>query len=333
MMIFLTGATGCLGSRIANDLTEQGHRVRALVRASSDRTAIKESKSIEFIIGDITDTASMERAAHKCEVTVHCAASLHFIPRTDADIKRYKETNVDATALVIEASIKAGVKQFVHMSSIAAMGDFYNVERDETAPCTPESLYGKSKLASEELALSYQGKGIDITVLRPGVIYGAWDRGTILKMIRYIDTGKFRFIGKGLNYKSIVSVGNVSAAAIALMMNPAAYGETFIVVDKEKLTIREIAKTMADRLGKTLPKRAIPLCAGYAIGFISDMVRKIVPLPLPLTTQNVRNFTSNATYNIKKIEEKIGFVPLEKFSTAINEEIDWYKNVYLKEKA
>lgn len=332
MKVFLTGATGCLGSRIANDLVKNGHLVRALVRKTSDRTPIKASANIEFIEGSLSDTASMEQAAQGADVTIHSAASLHFIPRTDEDIRRYRETNVTATGTVIDASIKAGVKQFIHMSSIAAMGDFYNIERDETAPCTPESLYGKSKLASEELALAYKDKGIDITVLRPGVIYGAWDRGTMLKMIRYIDSGKFRFIGKGENFKSLVSVGNVSAAAIAVMGNPAAYNEVFLIVDKEKYTMREIAETIAKKLGKKLPSINIPTWLGYLIGGSCDAVRKVIPLPLPFTLQNVKNFTHSSTYSIKKIHDKIGFSPPQNFHEAIDEEIEWYRGVHLKEK-
>jgi nucleoside-diphosphate-sugar epimerase len=333
MKVMLTGATGCLGSRIANDLVKAGHSVRALVRSSSDRAAITPSNNIEFIIGDLTDSASMELAATGCEVTINSAASLHFIPRTDEDIRRYKEVNVDATARVIEASIKAGVKQVIHMSSIAAMGDFYNIEREETAPCTPESLYGKSKLASEELALTYRGKEIDITVIRPGVIYGAWDRGTILKMVRYIDSGKFRFIGDGGNFKSLVSVGNVSAATLAVMGNKAAYGEVFLVVDKEKYTMKDIAATIAKKLDRKLPLINIPVWLGYLIGASCDAIRKAVPFPAPFTLQNVKNFTHSSTYSINKIQELIAFTPPENFYTAIDEEILWYKDIYKKEES
>jgi nucleoside-diphosphate-sugar epimerase len=330
MKVFLTGATGCLGSRIANDLAREGHFVRALVRKTSDRTAVVQSDNIEFVIGDLTDAASMIEAARECDVAIHSAASLHFIPRTEEDIRRYKETNINGTGQVIEACIKAGVAHFIHMGSIASMGDFYNRERDEEAPCTPESLYGVSKLASEELALAYQTQGINITVLRPGVIYGAWDRGTILKMIKYIDSGKFRFIGDGSNFTSLVSVGNVSAATIAVMQKSAAYGEVFLIVDKEKYTMREIAETIAEKLGRKLPLINIPTWLGYLIGGSCDAVRKIVPIGLPFTLQNVKNFTHSSTYSIKKLQDKIGFTPRENFHSAIDEEIDWYKKTYLK---
>lgn len=331
MKVFVTGATGCLGSRITNDILSQGHKVKALIRKTSDKSLLQASSDIEFVEGDIMDEMSLETTPDGCDAAVHCAAGLHFVPRTQEDIERYDNVNVGGTKRVLETCIKAGVKHFVHMGSIASMGDFYNIERDETFPCTPESYYGRSKLKSEEMALSYHGKGTEVTVLRPGVIYGAADRGTILKMIRYIHNGKFHFIGNGKNYKSIVSVGNVSAATIKVLLNPAAYGETFIVVDKEKLTIREIANTMADKLGVKVSPIRIPLTVGYALGFTCDILGKFIPVPLPFTLQNVKNFTHSATYSIRKIQEKIGFDPPEKFHDAIDDEINWYLNTFLRE--
>lgn len=331
MKVMVTGATGCLGSCIVNGLTSAEHHVKALVRKSSDRTPIHPSPFVEFVEGDLADSKALNWVAEKCEAAIHCAASLHFVARHPEEMKAYYDINVGGTQRVLEACIEAGVEHFIHMGSIASMGDFYNIERDETFPCTPESEYGKSKLKSEGLALSYHSKGIQVTVLRPGVIYGAWDRGTVLKMIRYIHSGRFRFIGNGRNYKSLVSRGNVSTAALKLILNPAAYGELFIIVDQEKLTVQEIAFTIAQKLEVKLSAFHIPLWAGYAVGAACDTFGKILPVSLPITFQNVRNLTHSATYSSNKLKEKIGFVPTRRFCDSIDEEIDWYLNVYLKE--
>lgn len=330
--ILVTGASGCLGSRIANDLINQGHEVVILVRKTSDLRPLHKSENLKFAIGDLLDLEFLKKAVSDCAVVIHCAADLHFIPRSQEEFSRSQTVNVVGTKNIIQACLESGVKQFIHMSSIAAMGDFYNLERDETFPCTPESFYGQNKLDSEKIVNSYQNRGINITILRPGVIYGAWDRGTILKMIKYIHTGKFRFIGDNLNHKSLVSVGNVSAAAMAVMENPAAYGETFIIVDQEKLTMKTIAEIIARKLKVKLPRFRIPLWFGYFTGWSCDLLAKITRVSWPLSLQNVKNFTHSATYSSKKLHEKINFFWPENFQNSIDQEIDWYLNVYLNDR-
>ena len=119
-MIFITGATGLLGSYICKELLDKGYKIRAIKRTTSSMTLLGDmADKIDWIIGDMDDTTTLAEALEGVEAVIHGAAIISFDKR---DEKRMYKTNILGTADLVNACLKSGVKNFVHISSVAAIG-------------------------------------------------------------------------------------------------------------------------------------------------------------------------------------------------------------------
>jgi nucleoside-diphosphate-sugar epimerase len=169
-LILITGATGFLGRNLCDYLAGQGHAMRALARPTSDASAL-EGLNIEVARGDITDLAAVQAAMHGCDQVIHAAA--HF--RLWGPPAPFIQTNVDGARHVLETALSAGVKRFVHVSTIIVVGPQPpGVVITEETPCRPYPTdnYAQTKFLGERLALNYANKGLPAVILRLGALYG-----------------------------------------------------------------------------------------------------------------------------------------------------------------
>ncbi len=336
MKIFVAGGTGCVGICLIKRLCQLSHEIVALVRPTSNLNPLNEfRKKIEFVKGNILDKVLLNASLEGIDMVFHAAAELHPKKISDRVKERTYYVNVEGTRNLLEASLKNQIRQFIYFSSIGAMGDFYDNIRDEKSVCIPRSHYGKSKLLAEKLVMEYhKKKNMFVTILRPGLIYGPYDRGTVLKMIRYIDKGKFIMIGKGENINNLVSVNNVVEAAISVMGDSSCNGEIFIVTDGKDYSLNEITGRIAKELNVRLRGLYVPLPFAYLIGISCDILRSILKIDTPFTLQNIKNFTHDAKYRIDKILIKTNFKPIISFHNGgIQEEINWYKENFKNQNA
>jgi dihydroflavonol-4-reductase len=169
-LILITGATGFLGRNLCEHLASQGYSLRALVRPTSE-TSFLEALGVETVQGDVTESNSVRLAMRGCESVVHAAA--HF--RLWGPPEPFISTNVDGTHNVLEAALAAGVKRFIHISTIIVVGPQKpGVVITEKTPCRPYPTdnYAQTKFLGERLALSYVNKGLPLIILRLGALYG-----------------------------------------------------------------------------------------------------------------------------------------------------------------
>ena len=149
----LTGATGFVGSAVARTLAARGHSLRLLVRPDSDRRNIA-GLDAALVVGDLTDPASLARAAAGCRYVVHVAADYRiWVPDPDAMLR----ANVDGTEAMLRAAEAAGVERIVYCSSVAALGlTADGTPADETTPVDPHAIVGtykRSKYLAEQAVL------------------------------------------------------------------------------------------------------------------------------------------------------------------------------------
>jgi nucleoside-diphosphate-sugar epimerase len=176
--ILVTGGTGFLGSHLVTRLVQEGHEVRVLARKMS-RLDHLPKKGIQVVFGDLRDAESLCRAMQGIEVVYHAAAAM------GGSWEDFEDGTIRGTERLLEVSLAAGVKRFVHISSLSvyeAAGYKRNSVIHESSPYPKDPLkigpYTYSKVESERLAFEYYKKGLPVTVLRPGLIYGP--RGKIL---------------------------------------------------------------------------------------------------------------------------------------------------------
>lgn len=164
MKILVTGATGKVGSRLAQRLARRGDQVRALVRDPSRA----DLPNIELVRGDLLDPSSLEAAVRGVDAVVHCAA--FFRGATD---EQAHATNDLGTRHLAAASRAANVKRFVFTSTGLVYGPNGGRLANEDSPCAPTAAYPVSKLAAERALLALEG--LDVRVLRLPFVYGDGD--------------------------------------------------------------------------------------------------------------------------------------------------------------
>lgn len=178
-MILITGATGFLGRNLCPYLVERGHRLRALVRPTSDAGFLRDL-GVELAIGDVCNFESVSQAVQGCRYVIHAASKFRFW----GDYDEFFAINVQGTANVLEAAKLAGVERLIYISTIAVVGaPRSNQVLDEKIRCQPRDEYQNTKLDAEELTLLYHKReGLDTVVLRPGAFYGPWGRYAFNRM-------------------------------------------------------------------------------------------------------------------------------------------------------
>lgn len=175
MKVLVTGASGYLGGRLCRGLLEKGHSVRALVRRTSDLSALPSSSTdgdFELAYGDVTDYRSLLDAFSGCSIIFHAAALVEpWLP----DPSKFFLVNVGGLKNVLQAAREQTIQKIIYTSSFFALGPTDGHVADESQ-AHPEKVfcseYERSKAMADKIALQAAADGVPIVVVYPGVIYG-----------------------------------------------------------------------------------------------------------------------------------------------------------------
>ena len=178
-MVFVTGATGLVGSHLVQALVQQGKPVRALYR--SVIPSFPGADKAEWVQGDILDVITLDEALIGVEQVYHCAAIVSFNPKKAGELFK---VNVEGTANVVNACITAGVQKLLFVSSVSAIGRMHQEsaidENMQWSPKANNSEYGKSKYLAEMEVWRGIGEGLEAVIVNPTIILGAgdWNAGS-----------------------------------------------------------------------------------------------------------------------------------------------------------
>jgi UDP-N-acetyl-alpha-D-quinovosamine dehydrogenase len=311
LRIIVTGCTGFIGSHIVPALTKAGDDVTGIAQPGIE----SGPTTVPMNTVDICTGNGLAAAFAGGDTVIHLAARNHVLRETAKDpLLEYRRVNVEGTRNVVRAARKQGVGLFVHLSSIKAMGEGTGDILDETAPCLPSTPYGISKLESEEVVRTEaDGTDMDVLIFRLPMVYGPGNKGNFPRMIRWADRGlPFPLIPPD-NLRSMVYVGNVAAAVIAVLESHRSGKTTqgtYIVKDETDHSTRMIYSSICRELGKASRFLPLPAALGRIAGAISDDFRKV---------------TSSFRVSSAKIREEIGFVPPFSGEEGIARTVRWYK--------
>lgn len=256
MKVFITGATGLLGSFICKELLKNNHQIRAVKRGSSKMTLLEDiADQIEWVIGDMNDTVFLEEALQGIDAVVHGAAIISFDKRFED--KMY-ETNVLGTADLVNTCLKVGVKDFLHISSVAAIGRKMSqtniTEKDRWEGTKYDSIYARSKHLQETEVWRGAQEGLRVKIVNPSVILGPgiWGQGGSTSVFHYAH-GEKRFHPAGSS--NFVDVRDVAEIAVKLLESDI-HGERFIV-SAGSAPYKEFFGTLAKAFGKKGPNTLV----------------------------------------------------------------------------
>ncbi len=328
-MNLVTGASGLLGSHIVEQLRLRNRPVRALVRPGSDRTWLR-TQDVEFVDGDVTDSASLRRACDGVEHVYHSAAKVgDWGPWED-----FQRVTIDGTRNILDAAAAARIRRFIHVSSISTYG-YYTADAtiDETFPLGyglyKWAYYSKSKIAAEELVWQAHRAGrLEATVIRPAWIYGIRDRVTIERLARMIRGRQAKILGRGDNRLNVVYAGNIAEAAILAADHPAAAGQAYNISNDGEITQQRYFDLWADALGAPRVTRHAPYRAAYAAGFALECVGHLLRSPKPpfITRYAVWLMGRRSFFSAEKARRELGWKSTVSYEEGIPMTAKWYES-------
>lgn len=235
MKALVTGASGFIGGRLVERLVRQGADVRVLVRnpASAARLA---RFPLTFHLGDVTNTADLDKAVQGCDLVFHCAYG------TTGSQKRRAWVNRVGTERTLEAAHRAGVKRVVYLSTLMVYGQTADGDLDETAPRRRfGNAYSDSKLDAEGIALQYSRSGrVPVTILQPTAVYGPYGGVWTVQQLAELKTGRMILVNGGDGLANAVYVDDLVSAMLLAAEKDAAVGEGFLISGPETVTWREL---------------------------------------------------------------------------------------------
>jgi len=236
--VFVTGATGFVGSHLAAALVERGDDVVCLARRP-EQAAFLASCGARAALGSLEDAPSLAAALANVEVVYHVAGL------TSAPSEReFLEVNVEGTRRLMSAAAATapGVRRFVYVSTLAAVGPARRGGRlTEDSPCRPVTAYGRSKLAGEVVVRG--SPALPWTIVRPGVVYGPRDR-ELLRMFRIARLGFVPVFGLGRQGVSLVHVADLVRAILLAGAEPRAVTQTYHIAHPTALSQRDLARAI-----------------------------------------------------------------------------------------
>ena len=272
-MNLVTGATGLLGSYIVEQLLAAGRPVRALVRGASD-TRLLDEWGVEQAIGDVTEPASLTAAMQGVTTVYHAAARVGDW----GPWERFVAVSIDGTGNMLAAARDAGVRRFLHVSSISAHGhpDGEGLVVDETAPLGVNlhrwSYYSRAKADAERLVWSAHRAGeVPVTVVRPSWLYGPRDRASMPRLIRAIRAGRGKLIGDGTNRLNLTYAANEAAGCILAADSDRAVGESYNLSCDGVITQAEYLNKIAECIGAKPVKRKVPYSVVRNAAFLMEL--------------------------------------------------------------
>ena len=296
--VFVTGGTGLVGSHLIEQLVEDGKSVKALYRSTIPHIHGKDK--VEWVKGDILDVISLEEAMEDVVEVYHSAAIVSFDPKQK---HKMLTTNIEGTANVVNAALKARINKLCYVSSVAALGgvrDGRNI--NETSIWTEETSdgnYGKSKYLAELEVWRGIGEGLKAVMVNPVIILGAGNWNDSSTKIFKSVYEEFPWYTEGVN--GFVDVKDVVKAMI-LLMESDVNAERFIL-NAGDYTYKDIFTMIANAFGKKPPHRSVNrLIAGvvWRLEALKSMLSGKEPL---VTKETAKNALARAIFDGNKIKQ------------------------------
>ena len=320
MKVLITGGTGFVGSHSVKALKDAGHHIRLLVR--SERKAHNVLSALgtsadEIIQGDVTDKASVEKAVAGCDAIIHSAA---MVATTEKFAQQLHETNVVGTQNVIDASLAAGIKKIIYVSSVSAIFNLGDDTMHENSPIsTAQNPYGRTKVACEKYVRQLQAEGAPIVITYPAGIVGSHDPG-----LSEPHFGIKLFVGivtftssTGMQFVNVKDIARAHLAILETMTGPDRF-----ILGGCYYSWQDLLNITKKLTGRRLIYVHIPGSLLRLFGKLADVIIKYADIELPITGEGMSYATQWVYADSSKIEKELGIKFTDREET-LAEVISW----------
>lgn len=329
----VTGATGLVGSYIAERLLAEGWSVRALARdPERARTALPEGDSVEIVRGDVLDQASFTRAAMGVHVIFHAAANI--IVR--GGWESFRATNVEGAQNAIAAAERSRAR-LLQVSSVAVYGGRARYEAarrgsrtDEATPLQPlpeRAYYARSKRESEDMVLRAHAQGrIWATAVRPVVVYGRRDRQFVPRMATLMRRLPVPLLNGGRSIFGVVHAANVADGAVLAATSDAAGGSAYNLANDFDVTVRRFFELAGQGLGRGPVFLPMPLWAARAgLRVVKTAARALSAGKFSLVSNSAIDFIAeNNPFSSDRARRELGWAPRMSHEIGVPDAFRWW---------
>ncbi|HTZ86763.1 MAG TPA: NAD-dependent epimerase/dehydratase family protein, partial [Solirubrobacteraceae bacterium] len=282
--------------------------------------------------GDLTSASSLARAVKDCDYVFHCGALV-----TDwATTQEITRTNVEGTRSLLEASVGASVKRFIHFSTTDVYGHPSDAAIEEDfAPGSFSNWYAQTKLDAEaEVRRAQEAHELQAVILRPATVYGPGSREVVGEIARAIRARNMLLVDGGRAIAGLCYVDNLIDAALLALRHEDAPGQTFNVSDGLSVTWREFTDSLAEGLGYGKVRWSMPFWFANGVGFSLEhgyrLLRRTTGLSAPplLSRQAVQVLGCNQDFSNRRARETLGWEPRVNYAEGLRETLIWLRETY-----
>jgi nucleoside-diphosphate-sugar epimerase/predicted dehydrogenase len=287
MKIAITGGTGFIGSAIVRRMAAHGYQFRCLVRPESNLARLPGD--VETVQGDVRDADSLRRLLEGCQAVYHLAAATSAGASRDQALR--EAINVGGTRNLIEACRAVGVQRVIVMSS-------QSVKRERQA------AYGRTKKQADEMLLA---SGLDVTILRPTIVYGPGAKGIFAQMVKLIEALPIvPIIGSGRYQTQPTYIEDVAQAAEAALKSPASIGQTYDLGGADRIEFREFIRRIAE--ARNLKKRLVNVPI-WMVMLGARLLGLVMKRP-PITVDNVLGVIQETQIDLEPARHDLAYNPV-----------------------
>lgn len=305
--VFLTGATGFIGGRLARRLAERGDTLRCLVRPTSDTSAL-ERLGADLIAGDVNDVDAMAAGMAGAQLAYHLAAVYDIGVVDEAAMER---VNVAGTRDFLVAFRRAGTPRGVYVSTTLALGPVAEGEGDETSTHDERwrSAYERSKVEAHRLARTAQKGGLPLVIACPAYVYGPGDDGPGGRFLRDLRRHRVPAFPSRTNWYSFVHVDDVVDGLVRLGERGHT-GQSYVLSGEHRRFL-DYAREAARLMGVGISPVRLPPALVRATGAVLDGVARASGIRFPVTREgaDVAGGERRYLHSHAKATRELGWTP------------------------
>ena len=330
-LVLVTGAAGFSGHHMVMDAVTAGFKVRATDVSSRYYSALFESLGVEFVRADLSREEGLPKLLDGVEGVFHLAG-IHDYSTPD---KVIFAINVKGVENLCEASVNAGVKRFIHWSSVGVYGyDWHTgtpVKEEDRKLTPPLNNYNKSKWEGEKVVAGYcKEHGLPAIILRPAAIYGTRCEYGLYNAFKQVfkdrNKKKMLMVGKGENTEAFVHIEDMCRATLYAYENDSMIGEAYNVSDDTRITTAEFFQLICrELLGEEKAFLHVPLKVLVPVAKASQFLARRFGTKSLLETSTLHYLSCERIWDNSKLKATGFSFKYPTMQEGMKETLAWYK--------
>ncbi|MDQ0123972.1 nucleoside-diphosphate-sugar epimerase [Pseudomonas lini] len=328
--VFVTGATGLLGNNLVRELVARGYAVKGLVRSrAKGEQQFNHLPNVELVVGDMADVEAFAGSLQGCDTVFHTAAFFRDNYKGGRHWNELEKINVAGTRDLIHQAYRAGVRRFIHTSSIAVLDGAPGSSIDETclrADADADDYY-RSKILADRVVLSFLEAHPEMhaCMVLPGWMWGPADIGPTSsgQLINDVVNGKLPGLIPGSF--SVVDARDVALALIAAAKH-GRRGERYLAAGRS-MTMRQLVPVLGRIAGVKTPGRQLPLPLLYTLAIVQEIYARLTGKPILLSMATLRLLIREehrTCFNHRKSEQELGLC-FRALELTMTDTVAWYR--------